>query len=605
MSYVLGHPVSCLKVCSTTCGCGATRAVFTAFGFLVVTSLLLLLRWAALPRPIPGIPYNRESARRIMGDIPDMKKAKGIRLWYQAQLARHNSPIVQVFNRPLRGPLLLVADAREAQDVLMRRTREFDKSTMTSDSFKCLVGDSHISMKSADHRYKHNKELLRDLMSPAFLNEVSAPEIHRKMTLLLDLWTTKARKADLRPFAADKDLHVAALDIIMAATFDFPQSHTSLAKQVAHIQKHRPADGSIDPQGEPFLFSHADLDPELEAWVYLTQSFSVPFQSPFPYLSHWLYLQTPRSRRALQLRRAVTERNIEQSIKRLEDPSCKKKLRCAVDQILLREQAYAKKHGIQPNFFKGEIFDELFGYILGGHDTVATVLAWWVKLMGRFQPCQSRLRADLYAAHAAARAEGRLPTAREITAAHVPYLEAVIEETLRYTHIVPGVIRQATCDTHILGHAIPRGTHVFFITSAAGFKEPAFAVREDQRAETARRAGGASGRCGEWDPADIGEFAPRRWLRSVPDDDDDDDGSGSGSREVFDPRAGPQLAFGAGPRGCFGRKLAYLELRIAITMLLWRFEFLELPSAQNSFGIVDAFALLPENCFVKLRVLDL
>jgi len=146
--------------------------VLTVAGGLVTSLLLLLVRWAALPKPIPGIPYNRESARRIMGDIPDMKKTNGIRFWYRAQLAKHNSPIVQVFNKPLRRPLLLVADPREAQDVMMRRTREFDKSTMTSDSFKCLLGDSHISMKSADPRYKHNRELLRDLMSPAFLNEV-------------------------------------------------------------------------------------------------------------------------------------------------------------------------------------------------------------------------------------------------------------------------------------------------------------------------------------------------------------------------------------------------------------------------------------------------
>ena len=107
-----------------------------------------------------------------MGDIPDMKRAKGIRLWYREQFSKHNSPIVQVFDNPFRRPLLLVADAREAQDVMMRRTKEFDKSSMTSNSFRCLLGNSHISMKSADPRYKHNKGLLRDLMSPVFLNEV-------------------------------------------------------------------------------------------------------------------------------------------------------------------------------------------------------------------------------------------------------------------------------------------------------------------------------------------------------------------------------------------------------------------------------------------------
>jgi len=243
------------------------------------------------------------------------------------------------------------------------------------------------------------------------------------------------------------------------------------------------------------------------------------------------------------------------------------------------------------------LHEQLFSYIVGGFDTVATTLAWWVKLMARFQAYQSRLRADLYAAHAAARSDGRLPTAREITATHIPFLDAVIEETHRYIHIVPGVIREARVDTHILGYAIPRGTTVFFITSAAGFTEPAFAVREDQRAETSRRA---SGRWGSWDPTDIGDYAPQRWLRSAGPDD-----AARPARQEFDPRAGPHLAFGAGPRSCFGRKLAHLELRLTITMLLWRFEFGELPAAQNSFEAVGAFALQPENCYVRLRALDL
>lgn len=146
----------------------------TRFAFAIASVFLLSFtfwRWA-LPKPLPGIPHNVASTSRIMGDIPEIKKAKGIRSWYREQLSKHNSPIVQVFNKPFGGPLLLVADAREAQDVMMRRTREFDKSSLTSESFRCLLGSSHISMKSADPRYKHNKELLRDLMSPKFLNQV-------------------------------------------------------------------------------------------------------------------------------------------------------------------------------------------------------------------------------------------------------------------------------------------------------------------------------------------------------------------------------------------------------------------------------------------------
>lgn len=177
------------------------------------------------------------------------------------------------------------------------------------------------------------------------------------MALLLELWTIKVKSSNGRPFAASGDLHMAALDIIMAATFDFPQSDTTLIKQIEHSNKESPMKNTS--QNEPFLFSTVQLDPELEAFTYLTQSFAVPFRSPLPYLGHWLYLQKPRSRRARQNRKQMTERNIEKSISRLENSGQEAKLVCAVDQLLLREKLSAEKLGIAPNFYKSEISDEV------------------------------------------------------------------------------------------------------------------------------------------------------------------------------------------------------------------------------------------------------
>ena len=76
---------------------------------------------------------------------------------------------------------------------------------------------------------------------------------------------------------------------------------------------------------------------------------------------------------------------------------------------------------------------------------------------------------------------------------------------------------------------------------------------------------------GSWDQIDVREFKPERWI--VQEDDD----------EVFDPLAGPLIVFGLGPRACFGRKLAYLELRQAIVLLLWNFEFQRVPARLNSY----------------------
>lgn len=154
-----------------------TLAVITIIiGMLVVLAGVL---WrVALPKPIAGIPFSANAAKRILGDIPDMKKAKGVRFWMLDQFVKHNSPIVQIFVDPFKKSRVIVSDFTEAYDVLMRRNTEFDKSTLTSDSFSGVVAASLISMKTPDRRFKHNKELMRDLMTPSFLNEVRILKTH-------------------------------------------------------------------------------------------------------------------------------------------------------------------------------------------------------------------------------------------------------------------------------------------------------------------------------------------------------------------------------------------------------------------------------------------
>lgn len=242
--------------------------------------------------------------------------------------------------------------------------------------------------------------------------------------------------------------------------------------------------------------------------------------------------------------------------------------------------------------------NQLFGFIVGGHDTTSTTLAWSVKYMARFQREQSHMRKTLHAAHAAAFSEGRLPTVGEITRTQIPYLEAMTEETLRYGHIVPIVLREAIVNTQILGFSIPKGTQIFFLSNGASYLQPAFEIDEGKRTESARDA---RSRHGVWDAVDIGAFAPERWLQT--DKSEDEDGR-TVERDIFDPQAGPNLPFGAGARACFGRRLAYLEMRIALTLLIWSFEFLEMGEELNNFAVIDRATEMPRDCYVKLRKLE-
>ena len=175
----------------------------------------------------------------------------------------------------------------------------------------------------------------------------------------------------------------------------------------------------------------------------------------------------------------------------------------------------------------------------------------------------------------------------------VPYLDATIEETLRYRPTAPIGTRDAVRDTTILGCPVPKGTTIMWIFTTSSYIHPAVSVDEDRRTE--RSQGEKSqGRAIEWDDDDIGLFKPERWLKR------DETG-----KTVFDGNAGPTTPFGMGPRSCFGRKLAYVQMKIILTMMIWSFELLECPKELSGHGARLALTYKPHQCYVRLNKVDL
>lgn len=131
---------------------------------------------------------------------------------------------------------------------------------------------------------------------------------------------------------------------------------------------------------------------------------------------------------------------------------------------------------------------QIFGFVVAGHDTMSTTMCWGVKLLADHPAIQSRLRKSLKSAFASALSEKRLPSVREIMQTSVPYLEATMEEVLRCGGTVPIGDREATRDTVLLGHHIPKGTMVFFLHNGPSMLSPALEVNESKRSEHSREA---------------------------------------------------------------------------------------------------------------------
>ncbi|KAM0271649.1 hypothetical protein ACHAQH_009004 [Verticillium albo-atrum] len=585
-----------------------TIAGFTAPGHVALAAelflaiiFLLLLRQFMLPRPIPGIPYNKHSANRIFGDLPDLLRHRDRREWFVDQAKKHNVPMFQFFTSPFRPPAVFVFDHREGQSIAMRRMKEFDRSRITRDIFKVAVPNQMLCLTSRDAKYKKNMSLVRELMTPAFLRQVSAPHIHEKVLWLLELWEEKAVMADGRLFDAGTDVHHAALDMIMGASFGFEKHRSQLQVQLDSLQQEK---GSIanataaDLENEVLEFDNPPMLDELQACKVIADSIGFAMKSVVPAANAWFCRHfMPSMRKALRTYRTMARQEIDKSLERLH---AGRPDRCAMDQLLAREDVLAKKEGRKPDYYSETINDELLGYLIGGHETTSSVLQWGLKYATADQRVQNKLRQAFYKQWPSAKAEGRLPTLAEITdpAVHIPYLEAYMQESVRHAKSLPLMTRQTQVQTTILNVPVPKGTNVSYTSNGPGYFSAPIHVDEEMRHESAQAAKGKTGSAHEINT--IKDFLPERWIKTT--------SSVVDGREVveetFDANAAPFLSFGDGPRMCFGKKLALLEMRLFWVMLLWRFELKPVPKARNLDEEAIFLTRIPKHAYMRLKKID-
>ncbi|RYP54383.1 hypothetical protein DL768_000800 [Monosporascus sp. mg162] len=528
-----------------------------------------------------------------MAEITAWKRQTGeVRPWFARQAIRHNAALTQAWLTPLGKPVLILSDYQEAQDIFLRRGKEFHRGPRNCDAFHGSIPEHHIAMMSSDPRFKRNKELVRDLMTPGFLHEVSAPGIYAKSLILVELWALKSQLAQGKPFNALADIFNAATDMINAAAFAFGSDMSAIKAQLDHIRSCsspetiQASSFPVDASGAVQFPTVPEL-PDISACRDVAEHVGVLFNALMPRLEdRWKMLTNRRLKKSVKRKDEMIRREIEKSLARME--SGDGAMLSAVDHLLQREKAAATKADRNPDFHSRKIYDELLGYIVAGHETSATALAWTIKLIASHQHVQERLRMALRTAYASAAAEERVPMVSEITTASAPYLDAVIEESLRYAPPIPLLIRSAKVDTTLLGHHVPMGTTVFMPAVGPSYTAPAVPVRECDRSESSRTKGWG----GRWDEEDMHLFQPDRWLKV------DENG-----KERFHSQAGPMITFGLGLRSCFGKRLAYLEVRIMLALLVWNFRFKEIEGRLASNEANEAITTSPKFCYVALETL--
>ncbi|KAM7214800.1 Cytochrome P450 [Rhypophila decipiens] len=546
------------------------NAIFSSLALLAAA--VCFVYWEALPRPLPGIPYTTRSRWRFFGDGLDFVQynkdtGEGFR-WFATKAAELQSPIFQVFLAPFSRPIVVVTDIQEIIDMSTRRTREFDRGGFLSGWVGLLFPEGTISMPSHE-KFKDQRNIWSSTMTSQFLQAVSAPSIYQHTENLVKLWALKISQADGHAFEVSDDLKQVTFDMIWSAATGDDLGLITRRIKAAAINVQVPD----NPQKTAIFQNPTDLPEIVDACEVLVEHLKNMRSSPWLAATKLYVWQTASWKKAWKIKEDTMIELIENSKAKFGEAQC------AMDEVIKRSANVGSKEGRTSSSHR-EMIDETFAYIVGGHETTQDTTKWSVKYLTAYPDKQTKLREALLELWPGANANN-LPSHESIIAKEHPYVEASIQELIRIALTAPSWTRRTTQDVVVLGHRIPAGIDVFGAPSVQSIEDmDDFQIDPKLRSATSRQRETGSG----WERSTKGLYMPERWL--------DKDGK-------YDAYAGPMLPFGAGPRGCFGQRLARMELRIMIILLVLSFEFRDVPQQYTSFRADEVINRGPHITYVR------
>lgn len=276
--------------------------------------------------------------------------------------------------------------------------------------------------------------------------------------------------------------------------------------------------------------------------------------SPFPY---WRYFKLPRDRRldrsVAALDSAVDELIAQARARMAANPA----LAARPGNLLEAMIAAADQDGSGVD--DAAVGGNVSTMLLAGEDTTANTIAWLIWLLQRHPAAMRRAREEVlrHAPDPAAHSIEQMDA--------LDYVDACIQEAMRLKPVAPFLPLEALRDTAVAGIAVKAGALVWCVMRHHSVADSHF-----PRATA---------------------FEPERWLP-------DAQGAIAADKKVGAP-------FGSGPRTCPGRYLALLEIKIAMAMLLARYDVAAVETASGAEAQeVMGFVMSPEALTMRLRFLN-
>ncbi|KAF1976840.1 cytochrome P450 [Bimuria novae-zelandiae CBS 107.79] len=394
-------------------------------------------------------------------------------------------------------PRVLITSPKVLAEVLVQRSYEFGKPERIRRGIGRLLGIGILVAEGDEHKRQ------RRLLMPAFafrhikdLYSVfwdKSVELTNAIAHAVRTDETGSSVVEIRDWASR-----ATLDIIGLAGMG--QDFNAIA----------------DPSNELNVTYRTIFSPSTTAKVMQIASFFLP---------EWLIRHLPVKRNE-EFKEAIrTIKRVSASLVRSKRAKLEKGDRTDVDIL-----SVAIESG---GFSDDDMVNQLMTFLAAGHETTASSLTWAVYLLCKHPDAQTRLREELRANLPALRDPEAKISSADID--HLPFLNAVLNETSRVFPPVALTLREAGEDTTIQGHFIPAGTTIIICPWAINTSTALWG-------------------------ADAKEFVPDRWM-------------GPGKANTGGAESNYAVTtFLHGPRSCIGKDFAKAEFACLLAALVGRFE---------------------------------
>ncbi|KAG1327805.1 Cytochrome P450 734A1 [Cocos nucifera] len=239
------------------------------------------------------------------------------------------------------------------------------------------------------------------------------------------------------------------------------------------------------------------------------------------YIPGFRFIPTKRNRKRWSL-----NKEIRKSLQKLIQANW---VECENSKNLLGLMISAQKNDGEEKMEIEEIIDECKSFYFAGKETTANLLTWAILLLALHQDWQKKVRDEVtYVC-----GSHKYPNGDVL--ANLKIVNMVLKETLRLYPPAVSLSRLTTKDTKLGTLDLPAGTQLYM---------PIIAIHHDAEV---------------WG-ADASEFNPLRFA----------EGKGH--------HLGSFIPFGLGPTICVGQNLALVEAKVALAMILQRFEFVVSPT---------------------------